>query len=260
MRTTTWLPWLGILLCSAVGCGDWTSATGNEGRLRYTLYTRYEVPEADLTAARIVTGHRQWIDVSLTAKGRDEIERPSQVVHSAVPSDGVLIGSERIGDASDDIEAVPDFHVLVASPGEYRIESHEGGDRVDWIELRFEEPAGFDLVAQVRAPWEDSWTTASSSTVTVEEGSQVTFQAAPTDDAGRRLAGDMTTELAVDPEWAVVPGVGVVEAWEDGIWTVSGEVNFYFIDPGTVTFTVTDPVSGASGDQVFEVQPVRRDG
>lgn len=259
VRNATRAALAAALLCAAAGCGDWTSATGNEGRLRYTLYTEYEVPEASLTDARIVTGHRQWIDVSLTSKGVDEIDDPRNVVHSADPPEGVEIGTEYLDDRIVDVEQVPDFHVLVTSPGQIRIESHDGSTRVDWIELEFAEPAGFDLVAQVRAPWEDSWTTASGSTVTVEEGSQVTFQAAPTDASGRRLAGDMTTELSVDPEWAVVPGVGVVETWEDGIWTVSGEVSFYFIDPGTVTFTVTDPVSGATGDQVFEVQPIEHD-
>lgn len=258
MRIATGMLAVLALLALAAGCGDWTGATGHEGRLRYVLYTEYEVPESDLEDARIVTGHRQWINVSLTSKGRDEIEHPDDIVHSADPSEGVQISTEHIDDRYIDLEVVPDFSILVSTPGEYRIESYEGDERVDWIELQFEVPGGFDLVAQVRAPWEDGWTTMHEETVTVEEGSQVTFQAAPTDDSGHRLAGDMTTELTVDPEWAVVPGVGVIEAWEDGIWTVGGEVNFYFIDPGTVTFTVTDPVSGASGDQVFEVQPIDR--
>jgi hypothetical protein len=46
-----------VLLLAAGGCGDWTGTTGNEGRLVYSLYTEYEVPETDLARAKIVTGH-----------------------------------------------------------------------------------------------------------------------------------------------------------------------------------------------------------
>ena len=84
----------------------------------------------------------------------------------------------------------------------------------------------------------------------------MTFQPIPVDAAGDRLAGDLTTTIAVDPEWAVVPGQGVVETYENGVWTVGGEINFYFIEPTLVTFSVIDPVSGATGEQLFDVTPV----
>ena len=50
----------------------------------------------------------------------------------------------------------------------------------------------------------------------------------------------------------------MVGTWEDAVWTASGDVNFYFIEPATVVFTVTDPVSLAQGTITFDVTPVQQ--
>lgn len=248
---------LACVLCIAgvsaalIGCGDQTSSAGDEGNLLYTLFTDYDVPEDQLTDARLVTGHEQRLLVSLTSRGLQEVDSPGRIQHTVLPAAGVFVTNQGGSESNP-----PDLRILVSAPGKYTVESRDGGELVDRITLTFEEPGDFELRAHVRAPWGEDFQAASGDPITVEEGSQVTFQAVPLDAAGERLAGDMTTDIAVDPTWAVVPGEGVLETYEDGVWTVGGEVNFYFIEPGVVTFSVIDPVSGATGDQDFEVTPV----
>jgi hypothetical protein len=233
------------------GCVDVTSSIGEEGRLLYSLSTDYDVPQGDLTDARIVTRHEQYIAVQLTALGRKELDTAQLIQHRVVPAEGVTItqGTGYDGDPAD-------FSILVAEPGVYVVESSDGGELVDRIELTFAEVGGFQLATMVRAPWGEGFDTAAGDPIAVEEGSQVTFQPIPVDQAGQRLAGDLSTTVAVDPEWAVVPGQGVLATWENGVWSVDGEINFYFIEPTLVTFIVTDPVSGATGEQVFDVTPI----
>jgi hypothetical protein len=244
------------LVCFAVvvtsaGCVDITSSTGQEGRLLYSLSTDYDVPQGELTDARIVTRHEQYITVQLTALGRQELESPHLIQHRVVPAEGVTITG---GTAYEG--APPDFRIEVSEPGVYTVESTEAGELVDRIALTFAALGGFELATMVRAPWGESFDRATGDPIVVQEGSQVTFQPIPVDEAGQRLAGDLSTTIAVEPEWAVVPGQGVISAWEGGVWSVKGEINFYFIEPTLVTFIVTDPVSGATGEQVFDVTPV----
>jgi hypothetical protein len=244
------------LVCFAIvvmsaGCVDVTSSTGDKGRLIYSLSTDYDVPQRELIDARIVTRHEQRISVGLTALGRQELENPHLIQHRVVPAEGVTIIS---GGSYDGVP--PDFRILVAEPGAYTVESTEADELVDRITLTFAELGGFQLATMVRAPWGDGFDRASGDPIVVQEGSQVTFQPIPVDAAGQRLAGELSTTITVDPEWAVVPGQGVIASWEGGVWSVKGEINFYFIEPTLVTFSVTDPVSGATGDQVFDVTPV----
>jgi hypothetical protein len=246
---------LGLLLALStslfIGCIDATSSTGEEGRLLYTLYTDYDVPELELKDARIVTGHEQRITVRLTAQGRQEVESPNLIQHDILPADGATIITEPGLEGEP-----PDLRILVPEPGVYTVESTGPEGLIDRITLTFTAPADFDLGTFVRAPWAEDFDAAAGDPVVVEEGSQVTFQPIPLDQAGQRLAGDMTTTITVDPEWAVVPGQGVIHTYENGVWTVGGEINFYFIEPTLVTFSVIDPVSGATGEQVFDVTPV----
>lgn len=242
-----------LALCTGLlsGCVDAISSTGQEGLLVYSLYTEYDVPEIELTDARIVTGHEQRLTVHLTTEGRERVASTAIIQHTVLPDVGVTMIEE--GGAAGE---PPDLRILVSEPGVYTVESRADGEVVDSIDLTFEEPAGIELLAHVRPPWGTEFQPTSGDLIAIEEGSQVTFQAAPLDADGRRLAGDLTTSLTVDPSWAVVPGEGVVETYENGVWTVAGEVSFYFIDPTPVTFTVADPVSGASGEQRFDVAPI----
>jgi hypothetical protein len=54
----------------------------------------------------------------------------------------------------------------------------------------------------------------------------------------------------------VVPGVSLGGVYEDGYWTVSGEIDFYFIEPAETTITITDTSSGGQGEHRFVVEPV----
>ena len=242
---------LGLCAGLLTGCVDATSSTGEEGSLVYSLYTEYDIPEVELTDARIVTGHEQRLSVRLTPGGRQRVSSMASIRHTVRPALGVTMTEEGGADGEP-----PDLRILVSEAGVYTVESSADGEVLDRIELTFAEPAGVELLAHVRPPWGESFEAASGDPIALEEGSQVTFQAAPLDAGGQRLAGDLTTSVAVDPSWAVVPGQGVVETYEDGVWTVGGEVSFYFIDPTQVTFTLTDPVSGASGAQRFDVAPI----
>jgi hypothetical protein len=250
------LPSLGIaagLSLGAIGCGDLIGATGDEGRLRFTLYTTYEVEETDLRDVTIVGGHEQRIDVELTSKGEDEIDEPSQIRYSLTPSAGVTIDEDP--DADDDDP--PDIEITVDEPGDYRLEATVGTEVVDSIDLSFAPSTALELDVRVRSPWDDDFTTVPSGEVTaMEEGSQATFLPIPLDDTGDRLAGDLTTEVAADPEELVVPGASIGGVYEDGYWLVVGAIDFYFIDPGEVTITITDPVSGADGTHEFLVENV----
>lgn len=242
--------WMGVCAVLA-GCGDSTSSVGDNGLLRYTLTTTYEVPQGELRDARIVAGHKQEILVSLTNDGRDDVDDPESLVHALVPSDGTTIETLE-GSESDP----PDMRLKVSTSGQYTIESRDGDEVIDKITLNFEEPASFEVLVDVRGPWEESFERVDSNPTAVEEGSQIVLQPVPLNGSGDRLAGQMTPNVTVDPHWAVTPGVDVVGAYEDGIWTGEGEINFYMIEPATVSFTISDAVSGASSVQVFDVEAV----
>lgn len=243
-----------------VGCGgDVTQGTGELGRLRYSLYTSYDVPEGKLTDARIVTGHPQRLHVSLTAQGRREVDAPSRITHRFEPSTGVTVYSDPQGDAGDNpggSGAVPPARFLVTEPGQYTLESVVDDEVVDKIQLQLEEPAGFEVSMKVREPWGEEFAVAVGDPLQVEEGSQVLILAIPVDAKDKRLAGVMTPEITVDPKWAVTPGYNVYRNTEDITWSAGGATDYYFIEPATVTFTITDPVSGANSAQVFDVTPV----
>ncbi|MEM9490628.1 MAG: hypothetical protein AAGC55_15890, partial [Myxococcota bacterium] len=199
----------------------------------YTLFTDYGVPESQLTDARIVTGHQQRLEVSLTAQGRLDVLQPDRVRHDVVPPNPDILISQ---DSSTEL-SVPDVLITVSEPGTYVLESTEDGELVDRIELTFERPGSFQLITQLRDPWTENFIEAEGEIITVEEGAQITFQAIPLDPGGQRLAGDMQTTISLDPMYMAVPGQGVIDTFEGGVWSVQGDVNFYFIEPGSATFT-----------------------
>jgi len=235
-------------------CGDLTSAEGDEGLLRFTLVTDFEVPESDLRDATIVAGHWQSLDVELTSLGREEIEDAGALTYEVSPS----VDVQPEGGGDDD---PPDLRLLANEPGTVRIDALEAGVVVDGIDLQFDEAASLELSVRVRIPWEEDFVVVpTGETTTVIEGSQATFLPIPLDASGDRLAGDIETEVTADPRWSVVPGVSLGGVYEDGYWTVSGEIDFYFIEPAQTTITVTDTVSGGQGQHTFMVEPVDQSG
>jgi hypothetical protein len=250
------LPRWVVSLCSIVslaGCyHDKTSATGDEGRIVYSLITDYSVPENDLRQARIVTGHEQTLQLELTDRGRHDISHPSDLTHRLTPSQGTTVQTHGGDDESSSLSV----DIEVEEPGTYTLESMLGDEVMDRVDLQFERPAGFEMIVKVRGPWDGSFDKVGGDPITVEEGTQLILQPVPVDAGGDRLAGDMTTYVGVDPKWAVTPGQDVLFNTEYSMWTFRGEINFYFIEPGQVTFTIEDPATDARTDQRFDVTPV----
>lgn len=243
---------LALLAGSALllACGDITSSSGELGRLNYSLYTDYEVPQSQLTAAHIVTGHTQRLDVVMTSQGRKDIKNPESIQHSVSPTDGVTISTALTSPGIP-----PSLQINVTNPGDYKISSHEGDTEVDRIGLHFDRPTSFSLLLQARAPYAKDFQSISAPTSLVE-GTQITIVSAPLDSQKQRLAGMMQNTLTLTPHWIAVPGQGVVQAYEQNVWTMDGTANFYFIEPGTATLTVTDPVSKASSSAVLTITPM----
>lgn len=245
---------LALLPCvspALAGCGDFTGATGDEGLFHISLFTHFEVYEGDLRDIAIVTGHPQSLRVRLTDKGEHEIESPEEVTYSVTPATGVVLTPESSPSGP------PDLTVLVESAGSYRLDILENGAAVDGVDLRFEPASGVELIVKVRPPFaEDFVTQTAGVTSSVKEGTEVLFLPVPLDAGGERLAGDIVTTATFEPAWAVVPDlVDVEQIYEDGMITSGGEISFFIIEPGIITLTVVDTVSGAMGQHTFDVSP-----
>lgn len=234
-------------LCTAA-CGDLIDTEGDNGLLRFRLVTDYEVPEDDLRDATIVAGHEQEFDIDLTNAGEDEIEDASDITYQVTPSDGVQ--TDLFGGSSSN---PPDLDLIIPDTGSYRIDAVLNGEIVDGVDLQFESSDSIELSVRVRQPWGEDFSKADGTSSTVTEGAQATFLPIPLGNGGARLVGDIEVDVAATPPELVVPGASVGGVYEQGVWTVSGEIDFYFIDPGTVDITITDTVSGASGMHTFTV-------
>jgi hypothetical protein len=240
-------------LAFLTGCyQDKTSAPGELGRIEYSLYTSYDVRESDLRQARIITGHTQTIQAELTDKGKRDILHPEQLQHRLRPSQGTTVETHT----GDGHPATVSVDIKVTDPGPYTLESLVGDRVMDRVDLQFETPAGFEMIIKIREPWDEGFRKVSGNPIPVEEGSQMIMLPIPVDASHDRLAGDMTTDLEVSPKWAVVPGQNAVFNTEYSMWTFRGEIDFYFIEPGTVEFTVLDEVGGGSTTQQFDVAAV----
>jgi len=230
-------------------CGDLTDAESDNGLFRFRLVTDYEVPEDDLRDATIVAGHEQELDIDLTNAGEDEVEDASDITYRITPSDGVE--TDLFGGSSSN---PPDLDINVPETGTYRIDAMLGGEVVDGIDLMFETSDAIELSVRVRQPWGEDFNKANGASSTVTEGAQATFLPIPLGTGGKRLAGDIEVDVTATPEELVVPGASVGGVYEQGVWTVSGEIDFYFIDPGDVDIRLLDTVSGAEGTHSFTVE------
>jgi hypothetical protein len=259
MKSTLTTPAIALLFSLsslAIGCGgDVTSGVGENGLLRYSLYTTYDVPQDDLSEARIITGHQQRISVSMTAEGLEDVKQPNDITHRFKPADGTSWAEQTVPTDVEGDYIIPAVFT-VSTAGEYTLESVADGKVIDYISLQFETPAGFEMSIKVRDQWGSSFEAETGDPVTVDEGSQVILLAIPVDAEDERLAGVMTPTITVDPTWAVTPGYNVYSNTEDVTWRSEGPPDYYFIEPVLVTFTITDPVSEASTTQQFDVQPV----
>ena len=243
---------LTIPLFLSVACGDVTTANGEFGRIHYSLYTDYFSEQSDLTSAGIVTGHQQQIYTSLTAKGWDDAKDPDTLTHSVRPTTGVtLYDIEGAGGVSDIL-------VTVEGAGTYTFETHdEDNELFERIELQFDEPKSFELITWIREPYSDTFNKIDNSggSVSVTTGSQASFLPVPLNAEGGRLLGDLHADLTADPEDAIVPDYSVTP-YEQNVWATPEPLNIYFILPGDVGVTLTDPVSGAASTMNFNVNPI----
>jgi len=230
-------------------CGDITGATGEKGRVNYSLYTHYEVDDWNLSDVSLVTGHPQLIKTEMTQKGEDQLDgEASDIVHTMDPAEGVNIVS---ADDSD----IPDLEVTVSDAGDYTIKSELNGEIFDYLELSFDTPDALELINWVRNPAEEEFELAEGASIAINEGAQVTFLPVPSS-GGVRLAGDITVDITADPESSVVRGENIWGVYEQNVSSSDQPVSLYFVEPGTVTITLSDGPNGVEVSQVFEVAAI----
>ena len=252
LRLVATLTALALLGVTTTACGDITSATGELGRVNYTLHSNYVVQEALLTDVGIITGHPQHIGTRLTDAGENRAgDDGEEITHEVSPAEGVTLETQESGD-----DEIPDFVVTVDDAGEYTFESYLDGELFDRIDLVFETPVELELLTRVRIPYSDDWDTLNDGEELVEEGSQVAFLPIPLNEEGERIAGDFDVVVEADPEWAVAPAYNIVGVYEQNIVGSASPVSIYFIEPGEVTVTLTDTVNGTSASWQFDVLPV----
>jgi len=252
-RTTTVLPLCALLALGTTACGDSTSATGELGRIDYSLYTYYEVDAGRLTDVSILAGHPQRLSCNLTTSGEDDAESPGEIVHSVSPASSASVWSH---DGDSDSDYVADVYVTVEAAGDYTIESHLDGELFDTITLHFDVPTALDAVTWVREPGEPDFTKTQADSPVVSEGTQVAYVPYPLDAVGDRIAGTFAATLTADPAGSVVTAYDLDGIYEDGIWGSEVEDSVYFIEPGEITLTMLDEVNDVDFAQTFQVSPV----
>ena len=237
-------------LILSIACGDITTANGEFGRIHYSLYTDYVSQQTDLTEAGIVTGHQQRIHTTLTNKGWDDVKEPENLTHSVSPTTGVTLYE------IDAESGVKDLLVTVDAAGTYTFETFDEDDLFERIELSFEAPQSFELITWTREPYGDDFVKVDSAgPVAVDTGTQASFLPVPLNANGGRLLGDLHADLTADPVDAIVPDYSV-KPYEQDVWAVPEPLNIYFVLPGDVAITLTDPVSKASASMDFAVNAV----
>ncbi len=246
---------LALVPLLAAGCGDTVGAVGEHGHIGYSLYTTYELVQDDLSEVSIVTEVTQTLSASLTQAGRDALgDRPaSDITHELVPSDGTEVAT--LTNEAGDLWAV---EVRADLPGDYTLQALLDGEVFEELPLHFDVPVSFYLSPWLRAPWSEDWTKPdpdADGNLTAEEGSQVTFEPVPKGADGKRLVGDLPLTIDAAPPELVVPGQNILWVYENEIVLNDGAPSWYLIEPGTVTFTVTDEAHDLSDDQVVIVTP-----
>jgi hypothetical protein len=234
-----------------VACGDVTSANGEFGRINYSLFTEYVAQQANLTEASIVTGHQQHIYTTLTDDGWSDAKHPELLTHRVSPTAGASL-FEISGEGG-----VNDMLVTIDAPGTYTFEAFEEEELFERIVLDFEEPVSFELITWTRQPYGDRFEKVadSESSVAVVTGTQASFLPVPLNANGDRLLGDLHANLSADPEEAIVPDY-TVKPYEQNVIAIPEPLNIYFVLPGDVGITLTDPVSQASSTMNFTVNPL----
>ena len=245
------VPLMTIPLFLTVACGDVTSANGEFGRINYSLFTEYVAQQSNLTDASIVTGHQQHIYTTLTEDGWNDAKHPELLSHTVTPSTSASL-FEISGEGG-----VNDMLVTIDAPGTYTFEAFEEEELFERIVLDFEAPVSFELITWTRQPYGDTFEKVvdAEGTVPVVTGTQASFLPVPLNASGDRLLGDLHANLSADPEDAIVPDY-TVKPYEQNVLAIPEPLNIYFVLPGDVGVTLTDPVSQASSTMNFVVNPL----
>lgn len=237
-----------LALLIGVGCGDFTSSSGELGKVTYSLYTHYDSEDLDLSESPLLIGHPQTLRTQLTAEGAKEVSDPSSLTHQVTPSEGVTLAP------LDDGFDVPDLRLTATISGTYTVETRLGGVLLDRIELTFEQPESLEVITWVkRSTDSDFQRVGSDGVILLDEGSQVTVIPVPKGADGRRLLGDFEATISPTPEGAVVRAANILGVYEEDVWSTADPVNLVFINPGEVSIRVGDPVNGVESVLMFSV-------
>lgn len=235
------------LMISGCFSADSNTSNGENGVLSYSLYTDYEA-SGSLATGILPTLVTHRIEVYST--GSESIGRYDEIRHTVEPSENAVIIT------GDNEYSIPDLTIKVSKPGKYTVITKNSDEVLDKIELNFEDPASLKVVTKIREPYEYTFDkVAESSNISTEEGSQVAFIPYFYNADNVRMIGNIGCEYTADPDWMVVPDVEWNSETEDSSWTANYASSYYFIEEGTVTFTIWHEESGMTGKQKFTVTP-----
>lgn len=235
------------------GCGKVQEAegSGGNGLLSYSISADYDIPDT-LSEARLATRIRQVVRVSLTDRGKSDVEKPWLILHEADPNDGVTVETVGASDV-DGAEHPGQAMITVTNPGEYKVISKLDGTTVDYITLTFADIATIDVSCRVREPYGTEWVDREETVVETPQGSQIEVSVVPKTSASETaiLSSGVETmiEVTADPTNHVAPETE--PTWADSTHIMGVTARFYLILSGEVTFTVTEPLSQAKGGKKF---------
>lgn len=228
------------------GCGDVVANEGNLGNLVYALFTDYNVEETELSEALLITGVEHRIMVT-EAPGAD-VSGKSQIAHRLYPDTNSLIETSDSGGVG-----IGDAILTVNDAGDYTLQSWNGNELVDYIELKFVDADKLDVMTFLREPDQDEFGCVDGNNATVPLYSQVTFLAAPVDIDGNRLVGDIGLEISVSPVDSMIQVYNLDGVYENEVWESSTPMNMLFVEPGDVVVTLTEPLTGLTATVSFTV-------
>ncbi len=242
-----------LLLLGVIGCGDTTAGTGDRGRVVYELDTHYLSKSSSLKEVDILTGYAQTIRTRLTQEGARAVESPATLTHRVKPSQGVEL--EVVEDGYD----VQDVRIRVSVPGDYSLETRQGGALFDRISLQFDKPESLEVITWVRRSMDSAFgQVGSEGRIQVDEGTQVTVIPVPKGAEGKRILGDFEAEITGSPSWAVVAARNIMGVYEQWVWSSGEPVNLVFIEPGEVEVKVRDAVNDVERTLLFTVAESER--
>ena len=238
-----------MLLLALFACKDKVSASGELGRINYTLSSNFSLETEDLNETQLVTGYPQDFTASLTLDGWKMVENDSMLIYHTSPDD-VELESETL---LDGVMGVPGFSIQSGSEGTFLVESYLQDELIDQIHLEFVKPDEISLISWIRGPESQEFTQEEGSDISVQLGSQAAFVPIPKAD-GKRIVGDIEVDLTIDPPTAAVVGYNISNVSEDGVESSDSPPSIYFVETGEVSIGATDVVNERTTWQVFSAR------